>query len=63
MNILRHDSKNAFYSLEDFLDGKEIGAPFDKERQMRAFGEIAANHDGTCGEKIYEFMRKELGKR
>ncbi len=56
-------SENAFYSLEDFLDGKEIGAPFDKERQMRAFGEIAANHDGTCGEKIYEFMRKELGKR
>lgn len=56
-------SEDVFYSLKDFLDGNVIGEAFDKERQMRAFGEIAANHDGTCGEKIYEFMCKELKKR
>ena len=55
--------ENAFNSLTDFLDGKITGKAFDKERQIRAFGEIAANHDGTSGEKIYHFIQKELLKQ
>ena len=53
-------NENAFNSLPDFLDGKIAGAAFDKERKIRAFSEIAANPDGTSGEKIYEFARREL---
>lgn len=55
--------ENAFNSLPDFLDGKIIGQAFDRESQIRAFGEIAANHDGTSGEKIYHFVQKELLKQ
>lgn len=46
--------ENAFNSLPDFLDGNIRGQAFDRERQIRAYQEIAANNDGTCGEKIYQ---------
>ncbi|MCH5342801.1 MAG: hypothetical protein J1E64_02090 [Acetatifactor sp.] len=52
--------ENAFNSLTDFLDGNITGAPFDKERQLLAYGSIAANYDGTCGEKIHRFVREKL---
>ena len=52
--------ENAFNSLTDFLDGNITGAPFDRERQLSAYGSIAANHDGTCGEKIHRFVREKL---
>lgn len=55
--------ENAFNSLEDFLDGNITGNAFDRERQMRAFCGIAANHDGTSGEKIYEFVKGKLQER
>ena len=42
----------------------KIGSRIISEQSKPYFiADIAANHDGTCGEKIYEFMRKELGKR
>lgn len=50
--------ENAFYSLKDFLDGKEKGEAFDKERQIRAYEAIAANADGSCGEKVYRFVKE-----
>lgn len=43
-----------FNSLGRFLDGIVVGNPFDRERQLRAYEKIAANNDGTCGEKIYQ---------
>ncbi len=52
--------ENAFNSLSDFLDGTITGNRFDKERQIRAYEQIAANSDGTSGEKIYQFVREKL---
>lgn len=45
-----------FNSLGNFLDGKVVGSPFDRERQLKAFRKITANNDGTCGEKIHRFI-------
>lgn len=52
--------ENAFNTLPDFLDGKITGNQHDKERQMVAFRKIAANNDGTCGEKVYQHIRARL---
>ena len=52
--------ENASNSLSDFLDNDITGNAFNKERQIAAFGKIAANHDGTSGQKIYEFVRGKL---
>lgn len=48
--------EGAFNSLEDLLDGAISGNAFDRERQLQAYGKIAANNDGTCGEKVHEFL-------
>lgn len=47
--------EKAMYSLEDFLEGVDRGRPFDRGEQMRAYGEITANSDGTCGQRIHQF--------
>ena len=47
--------EDAFNSLPDLLDGNITGKPFDKARQMEAYGAVVKNNDGTCGEKIYRF--------
>ncbi len=52
--------EDAFNSLPDFIDGKIKGNPHDKAHQIRAFEEIAANPDGTAGEKIYQFTINRL---
>ena len=52
--------ENAFNSLTNFLDGRITGDPFDKERQIQAFSAIAANPDGSSGEKIYQFVKGKL---
>lgn len=43
-----------FNSLGRFLNGEVVGKPFDRERQLRAYRKVAANNDGTCGEKIHQ---------
>lgn len=48
--------ETALNSLKDFLDGKIHGNAFDRERQIRAYEAIAANADGSCGEKVYQFV-------
>lgn len=48
--------ENAFNSLENFLDGAVSGNLFERDRQIRAYGQIAANCDGTSGEKIHRFI-------
>lgn len=53
-------NENAFKSLGDFLDGKMAGAAFDKERQLKAFEIVTANHDGTCGKNIHRFVADKL---
>ncbi len=60
---LRYGCKeDAFNSLEDLLDGNITGPQFNKERQLRAYGEAAANLDGTCGEKVYQFVMNKLNE-
>lgn len=54
--------ENAFYSLGQFLDGNGAGKPFDKQKQIRAYEQIAVNSDGTSGEKIHHFVRKTCYK-
>lgn len=52
--------ENAFNSLPDFLNGKITGKQFDKDREICAYGQIAANNDGTCGAKVYDFVCDRL---
>lgn len=52
--------ENAFNSLPDFLDGDITGQDFDRERQLAAYRQLSANSDGSSGEKIHRFIRKQL---
>ncbi len=52
--------ENAFNSLSDFLDGNLAGNSFDRDRQLNAYRQLAANSDGTSGEKIHWFVREKL---
>ncbi len=52
--------ENAFNSLPDLLAERIAGEQFDKDRSVRAYEKIAANNDGTSGEKIYNFVRAKL---
>lgn len=52
--------EDTFHWLVDFLDGKLGGEPFDKEAQINAYREIAANNDGSCGKKVHEFISSKL---
>lgn len=51
--------EDAFHSLPNFLGQHLVGKVFDREEQIHAYQEIAANNDGTCGEKIYQFARSK----
>lgn len=52
--------EKALNSLKDFLDGNLNGNVFDREQQIKAYGEIAANGDGTCGNKIHKFVKENF---
>jgi hypothetical protein len=52
--------ETAFNSLQDLLDGTIHGKPFNRERQLKEYSSIAANNDGTAGEKIYDFAMKQM---
>lgn len=54
--------EKALYSLKDFLDGIEIGRPFDRGKQIQIYREIAENTDGTCGDKIHRSVCANLYK-
>lgn len=53
--------ENAFNSLPVFLENKIFGRQFDRNRAIKAYGEIAANIDGTSGAKIYQFAHDKCG--
>ena len=50
--------ENSFNMLDGFLDGKVVGGQFDRNKQLKAYREIAVNHDGNCGQKLHEFIMK-----
>lgn len=52
--------ENAFHTLSDLLDGSLPGNPHDKDRQLRAYRQVAANYDGSAGEKVYRFAMEKL---
>ncbi len=45
-----------FHSLPDFLNEETAGKMHDKEKQIEAFRNVTENCDGTCGEKVYEYI-------
>lgn len=49
--------ESVFNSLKDFLDGNITGKQFDREKQIKSYGEIAANNDGSCGQKVHGYIR------
>ncbi len=49
--------ENAFNSLTNFLDGKIRGKKFDRVTQIATYQKIAANNDGSCGEKVHKFIK------
>lgn len=51
--------ENAFNSLKNFLDGNITGKQFDRDKQLRAYEEVAANYDGSCGQKVHDFIRTQ----
>ena len=53
--------ENAFNSLKDLLDGNIHGKSFAKEKQLKAYEDIAVNNDGTAGEKIFAYAKQRLG--
>ena len=56
---LQYGCHNSYFnSLGRFLSGSVIGSPFNRERQLVAYRKIAANNDGTCGEKIHQTVCK-----
>jgi hypothetical protein len=55
--------ETAINSLQDLLDGTLKGKPFNRDKQLEVFSEIAANFDGTCGEKIYQFVIQKLVRK
>ena len=52
--------ENVFNTLNDFLDGNITGNAFDKAEQIQAFGKVAANNDGTCGEKTHQYVCRHM---
>lgn len=52
--------ESAFNSLKDFLDGNITGKPFDREKQIQSFGEITANNDGSCGQKVHKYIKSTI---
>lgn len=47
--------ENAVQTLNGFIDEQLPGAVFDAVMQKKTYEEVAANNDGSCGEKIHAF--------
>lgn len=53
--------ESAFFTLEGFLEDLSKGRLAGlRERQKRELRTLAANLDGTCGEKVYGFIKEKL---
>ncbi len=53
--------ENALHTLPELLDGRLPGKPYDADAERAAYDESAANV-GTCGEKIYAWLRQHLAQ-
>ncbi len=52
--------EGVFHSLPDFLEGRIRGNAFDRECAMQSFRKVAANPDGTCGEKTFDYIKRQV---
>lgn len=52
--------ENVINSLPNFLNGEILGNPFERERQLKACKEVAANCDGTAGRMIHRTISKKV---
>ena len=55
--------ESASHSLKKLLDNDLPGKPFDKDAQIKAYGRLNANFDGTCGKNVYQFAKQKLKER
>lgn len=55
--------ENYHHTLPALIEGKLPGEKHDRDRQLRVFREVAANNDGTSGEKIYSFTMEKLREK
>lgn len=49
--------EDAFYSLQDLLDEHVQGAEYDREKALEAFQVVNTSIDGTCGKRVYGFIK------
>lgn len=52
--------EDVFNSLEDLIDERIHGKPFDKEAQIKAFAVVNASVEGDCGEKVYRCISEKI---
>lgn len=52
--------EDAINSLSSFISGKVYGAPFDKQKELDSFKNVSVNLDGTCGQKVCDFLMKKM---
>lgn len=52
--------ENALNSLNHFLTDSCVGNKFSKKEQIQAYETVASNPDGSCGEKVHEYVVKHL---
>lgn len=50
--------ESAFHALPDVLKGELT--KHDREEQIHTYDDIAANHDGTCGQKIHDYICRHI---
>ncbi|SHK69971.1 hypothetical protein SAMN05216582_11323 [Selenomonas ruminantium] len=55
--------EDVFNTLDGFIKGEIHGHDFDYKENLKAFGEIAANNDGSAGEKIHLFACEQLSRK
>ena len=52
--------ESAFNTLEDFIDDNITGQQFDKSKQLNSFRLISADYEGNCGNKVHEYIKREI---
>lgn len=52
--------ENALNSLNQFLTDSCVGNKFSKKEQVQAYETVVSNPDGSCGEKVHEYVVKYL---
>lgn len=52
--------EDSWNTLADLLEDRITGGAFSREDELESYGQIVANIDGTCGDKVYQFVKNRL---